>query len=362
MKKRNRGIMIAVIILIAAAACVYLKWLNDTSSHPVLYAVSLEEAQEIASGGEGYFIVGCGYSTGYDYFIAHGENEGVSVLLTGNAPDGTLNRYTFLHGTDNRFLVKGTLSERASPDEYQMELEVEAWDFIAPITRNYDDTYGRTGKTRWFTPKDYIDDFDVENGDFYMTPQFFPPLASTAVILPPRDEIAFSELPVITLSEDLLTYEKDAWPPFYPTPDGDPIPHPFDGCAAFNAFYADLNCDGVYEAYATIHLGSGIVMSYLLGYDPVTDKTYELNERMIVEYGFFVQNGELLLSAAPSPYTFNIIFDERELTADISPTPPEENPRGAYRPILNTEALTFDLEELGDNYLQEAAGISEIQS
>ena len=174
--KRKTWIISVLIVFAAGAAALYLKRAADLSSHPVLYAVNMKQAQEYADSGSGYYLVGCRYSTGFDYYIAYGESEGELLLLTGNTPEQALNRYTFMFGTSNLFLIKGSLSEHNEPDKYKMMLEVHEWDIIAPIKRNYDDTYGRSGKSRWFSPKDYIDNFDIENGDFYMTHYHFPHL------------------------------------------------------------------------------------------------------------------------------------------------------------------------------------------
>jgi hypothetical protein len=176
---------------------------------------------------------------------------------------------------------------------------------------------------------------------------------SKAVILPVSTEQAHSELPLITLTENLLTSEKGVWPPFSETPEATPKPHPFDGHAAYNAFFADLNCDGAYEAYATISLGSGMVTSYLLGYDSITRNTYTLNERLIVEYDFIAYNGELFVFAGPSFYTFSLKAVEETPGVIISPPPPEGNPDGYYRPVLNNETLTFDLEQIPESLAEE---------
>ena len=176
---------------------------------------------------------------------------------------------------------------------------------------------------------------------------------SKAVILPISAEQEHSELPLITLSENLLTNEKGVWPPFSTSPEATPKPHPFDGHSAYNAFFADLNCDGVYEAYATISLGSGMVTSYLLGYDSVTRNTYTLNERLIVEYNFIAYNGELFMYASPSFYTFRLQYAEDTDVVSFSPQPPEGNPHGYYRPVLNSETLTFDLEQIPESLSEE---------
>lgn len=143
------------------------------------------------------------------------------------------------------------------------------------------------------------------------------------------------KLPLMEANEDLLTYEKGRWPQFYLTPESEGEPHPFDGYAAFNAFEADLNNDGKYEAYATIHLGSGVVTSYLLGHDPVTGNSYTLNERMVVDYEFIAYEGELYIRAIPF---FGLALDNEAEKDTLSGR--------IYRPKHNDETLCFDLEEI----------------
>lgn len=60
---------------------------------------------------------------------------------------------------NNKFLVKATF------DKKNKVLEVEDWEFITPITRDYE-RKNRNAKTRKSYPKDYVDQFDLDNGDY----------------------------------------------------------------------------------------------------------------------------------------------------------------------------------------------------
>jgi len=138
-----------------------------------------------------------------------------------------------------------------------------------------------------------------------------------------------SELPLIIVSgEFILTYDKSKWPLFYPTPQSEGEEYSFAGDCARNVYNADLNNDGTYEAYATISMGSGIVTYFLIGYDPVSGNKNILNERLAMDYFFVDYDGELFVRAFMSM---------------------SNNCTGIYRPILNDESLTFDLEMIGDD-------------
>ena len=149
-------------------------------------------------------------------------------------------------------------------------------------------------------------------------------IVSTASIDSIQDKEALpSQLPLIVLPDRYFEYYRKTLPPFYPTPAWEPEPHPFDGMLVINVYYADINYDGVYEAYATGTMGSGIVHSYLLGYDPVTKTNYQLSKRMEMDYSFCSLSGELYVVAWSGWHN---------------------EPRRYYRPQLNQEMQTFDLE------------------
>jgi len=149
-------------------------------------------------------------------------------------------------------------------------------------------------------------------------------------------------LPLIIINtKGLFTYDLDEWPLFFPTPESPGEPHPFAGYPVHNVYQADLDGDGVYEAYATVDIGSGIVISSLLGYNPVSGEMYALNDSTIIEYEFIDFGGEMFVCAYPFSYYYeisNITF---------------------YRPKLNDETLSFDLDEVDEEL---AALLGEVPS
>ncbi|WP_310604922.1 hypothetical protein [Anaerosporobacter sp.] len=168
--KKKTWITTIIIIFIVGAVIIGHRWMKDLSYAPVLHAVSMEQAREYADSDDNYYIIACGYTTGYGYYISYGEHENTWIQLKGDTPEQVLKQETFMFETDNQFLVKGTLSEELDDPMFEMSLHVDTWEIIEPIKRNYDDTYGRIGKTRTFTPKGYIDEFDIENGDCFVSP------------------------------------------------------------------------------------------------------------------------------------------------------------------------------------------------
>lgn len=66
-------------------------------------------------------------------------------------------------------------------------------------------------------------------------------------------------------------------------------------------YLADLNGDGVYELYANLCFGSGIVDERIQGYDPATDQTSTLSDRAVTDY-IMVQYDQALYIIA-RPYT-----------------------------------------------------------
>ncbi|WP_455295450.1 hypothetical protein [Enterococcus crotali] len=80
------------------------------------------------------------------------------VELVDNSPKNQLSSMVLLN-EDNNFLVKGTLIDK------EKKIVVKSWKFITPIKRDY--LHPKKGqKNRWFYPKKYVDQFDVDNGDY----------------------------------------------------------------------------------------------------------------------------------------------------------------------------------------------------
>ena len=141
--------------------------------------------------------------------------------------------------------------------------------------------------------------------------------------LPAAIEEGTLQLPVIIISENYLLYGENRYS------SAEPAASPFNNRPVFNSYYADLDCDGVYEAYATVSMGSGIVTSYLLGYDLVTENSYMRNERMDMNYSFCMFHYELFVAAWP--------YGKGK----------EEAVR-YYRPQLDQDRFTFELEPVDE--------------
>lgn len=85
--------------------------------------------------------------TGRDPFEMHSENGHAAI---------------FCEAADNQFLVKGKIEEQYKDFVEETVIKVESWDIIYPIKRDYMDEYSN----RYFYPANFIDDYDVERGDF----------------------------------------------------------------------------------------------------------------------------------------------------------------------------------------------------
>lgn len=85
--------------------------------------------------------------TGKDPFEMHSEN-GNAAIFCGEA--------------GNQFLVKGEILEQYKDIVEETVIKVESWDIIYPIKRAYGDEYNH----RYLYPANFIDDYDVERGDF----------------------------------------------------------------------------------------------------------------------------------------------------------------------------------------------------
>jgi hypothetical protein len=68
----------------------------------------------------------------------------------------------------------------------------------------------------------------------------------------------------------------------------------FWGMPVWNVYLADLTNDGKPEFCATISFGSGIIDTRIIIYDYVSDKTYQLADRMYYDYYLSMQDGRLM--------------------------------------------------------------------
>ena len=93
--------------------------------------------------------------------------EKKSIFLIGHGPDEELS-YIFMEPERNSFLVKGYVHEEMTSYRKQMVFYVEDWYLIAPIKRYYGQEDYRQ-EQRFFYPRNYLDTYDVEQGDYYPT-------------------------------------------------------------------------------------------------------------------------------------------------------------------------------------------------
>ena len=100
------------------------------------------------------------------YYLDGAEKK--PVILIGRHPINELS-YIFREANRNSFLVKGYMNEELTQYHNKSVFCVEEWYLIAPIKRDYGQADYREEEQRFFYPKNYLDAFDVEQGDYYPT-------------------------------------------------------------------------------------------------------------------------------------------------------------------------------------------------
>lgn len=173
MKKRTKKkVTIIIVILIA----VNLIWVGKNilfnhifhKENARVEAISYLKALAKVYTEEDYFIIyfkkGFFDDVATKYYF-DGKKKG-SVILTGKNPfemhSGNGNAAIFCGAAGNRFLVKGKIEEQYKDIVEETVIKVESWDIIYPIKRAYIDEYDH----RYLYPPNFIDDYDVERGDF----------------------------------------------------------------------------------------------------------------------------------------------------------------------------------------------------
>jgi len=68
----------------------------------------------------------------------------------------------------------------------------------------------------------------------------------------------------------------------------------FWGMPVWNVFLADLTNDGYPEFCATVSIGSGIIDNRVIVFDYVSNKEYQLSDRMYYDYYLTLDNGKLM--------------------------------------------------------------------
>ena len=97
------------------------------------------------------------------YYLDGAEKK--PVILIGRRPVDELS-YIFREANRNSFLVKGYMHDELTKYHNKSVFCVEEWYLIAPIKRDYGQADYREEEQRFFYPKNYLDAFDVEQGDY----------------------------------------------------------------------------------------------------------------------------------------------------------------------------------------------------
>ena len=70
----------------------------------------------------------------------------------------------------------------------------------------------------------------------------------------------------------------------------------------WNAYFCDLNGDGLPELCATLSMGSGVIDTRIMVYDYANGRTYELEDRMKFDYALRFDPDTALLYVDRTPY------------------------------------------------------------
>ena len=170
---KKKMIIIFTILCSLLLGLVILIW-NDCSYERVKDGITLAEAKHLIDEDERCFLITRKEgATDADYTIVYGKYAGADVNLTrGNVPESALSNVFFL-SKHNTFLVevvneynienRGLPFEEAYP--YIYSVDVTSWEIVIPIRRDYQ-YRTKEQKERWFSPSGYLDQFDVEQGDY----------------------------------------------------------------------------------------------------------------------------------------------------------------------------------------------------
>lgn len=175
--KRTAAVLLCAVFL-TAAGLLYV-FIRDTRYEKVEEGISLDEAISMVQNDDRYLIAAGEYTTGVDFRIVYGKHEGEYIQLCGRSPLLALGN-TFFFGASNSFLLL-TDNGRYIDNPYEAlavdelyTVDVVSWKLITPIQRSYHfrsdyEPLNNGRKSRWFAPKDYLDAFDVEQGDYVIS-------------------------------------------------------------------------------------------------------------------------------------------------------------------------------------------------
>lgn len=147
-------------------ALIFLYDALSNSYRPVLYSVSGYEAEKRLNSEKNYYLISTiDCSGGTEFVFSSGELKGEYVKWK-NSPLKhfetvfLLREQTFLVDVEEIRSISESSSEVICPRSY--EITAKSWQIVYPIYRDY--TY--TPHERWFYPKSYIDQYDVNHGDY----------------------------------------------------------------------------------------------------------------------------------------------------------------------------------------------------
>lgn len=158
-----------IIIIIIVLDFIYL--LEMASFVPVKEAITLDEAKEAVDNNSNYVILNSGGGNfSAPFVIEYGRHAGMEVDVMVHSPFSQLSSVFFL-SKPNRFLVLGSERNIENMGKDYMEthpnayaIEVEQWEIISPILRDYQYKYDED--VRFFAPRKFLDQFDVDHGDY----------------------------------------------------------------------------------------------------------------------------------------------------------------------------------------------------
>jgi len=166
MRKGKIFLWAGLIVWVMAMAMIsFVERVNNVPHDVVLPAISKAHAQGMVKENECY-IVRVANSEEFEkggWYYMDGKKK-IRMLLGGRNPAFELSDI-FLYADQNSFLVQGEVDEARTQSNGCLTLEVKNWYLIAPIKRDYGYREYRK-EQRFFYPKDYLDVYDVEQGDY----------------------------------------------------------------------------------------------------------------------------------------------------------------------------------------------------
>ncbi len=166
MRKGKIFLWSALIVWVMAMAMIsFVEKVNNVPHDVVLPAISKAHAQGMVKENECYIVRVANpeeFGTGGWYYMEGRKKR--KMMLGGRNPAHELS-YIFRESDQNSFLVQGKINGYLTQYNGCPTLIVEKWYIIAPIKRDYGYREYRK-EQRFFYPKDYLDVYDVEQGDY----------------------------------------------------------------------------------------------------------------------------------------------------------------------------------------------------